>query len=129
MERIDESLLGITEQKALAGNYKAYIRDTVTGKCYVIPYGEWAIGRKDDKIIDIPVETKDVYMSRIHAVITLEKNIIGENSLYIRDTVERRNPTEADNYKIGNYFDTQLYDGSTFQMGETNFTVHLKPLA
>ena len=102
MERTTDDRRGMTENEARATDCKAYIQDMTTGKCYVIPYGEWTVGRKDDIPLDIPIETEDGYMSRRHAVISLYKNIIGENSLYICDTLKRVNPTIVDNYSIGN---------------------------
>ena len=128
MGKIYARFLGITEDQAKETNGKAYIKDETTGKCYVIPYGCWTVGRKDDIDLDIPIETDDLYMSREQAVIMLRKNIIGENSLFIRDTVKRANSARVDGYKIDNDFDFQLYNGTTLMMGYTNFTVHLNPI-
>ena len=76
----------------------------------------------------IPIETDDNYMSRQHAYITLRVNVIGENALYIRDTASRKNSSHVDNYRIENYYDFQLFDGSIVEMGYTKFSVHLNPL-
>ena len=125
MGRIKPELLGVDEKTAMDPRNKAYIKDETTGKCYIIPFGFWSVGRKDDIDVDLPVETQDEYMSRKHANIILRKNIIGENALYICDTVARKNPTEVDGYRIGHHYNFQLFDGSTVLMGYTRFTVHL----
>lgn len=128
MGKIDTALLGIPEQDAIQGGHKAYIKDVQNGKCYVIPEGKWTVGRKADIDLDIPIETEDLYMSRNHAYITLRQNIIGENVLYICDFAQRANPTHVDGYKIECYYDFQLFDGSTIEMGYSKFKVHLNPL-
>ncbi len=128
MKSIDDTLLGITEEEAKKNGYKAYLKNLTNGKCYVIPIGEWCIGRKEDLPLHIPIETDDNYMSRQHAYITLRVNVIGENALYIRDTASRKNSSHVDNYRIENYYDFQLFDGSIVEMGYTKFSVHLNPL-
>ena len=130
MGKVFACFLGITEQEAQekvspGAKNKAYIKDETTGKCYVIPFGRWSIGRKDDLDLDIPIETEDLYMSRQQAVVTLRRNIIGEYSLFIRDTMKRTNSARVDGYKIDNDFDYQLHDGSRLLMGYTEFSVHL----
>ena len=80
----------------------AYLQDEYTGTCYMLPYGEWVIGRKDTDIeetVDIPVTTTEKfqkelsYMSRKHAILTLKRNIIGETSLFICDFKKTTNHT------------------------------------
>lgn len=115
----------------------AYLKDGTSGKCYVIPPGEWTLGRKDDDMsdypedlmIDIRVETDDRSMSRYHADIILRENIIGEYSLFIRDSSRRKNATYVDGYRISNSFEFQLFDNSSIQIGNTCFAVWLNPVA
>lgn len=130
---IKKEWVAITQEQAESGHYTAYITDQKTGKCYVIPEGRWCIGRRDDEEprisleTGIPIETDDLYMSRLHAHITLYKNIIGENTLTICDVPERLNPTHADGYQSYLRYGSQLFNGSEFEMGYTVFTVHLCP--
>ena len=57
MKSINDALLGITEEEAKKNGYKAYLKNLTNGKCYVIPIGEWCIGRKEDLPLHIPIET------------------------------------------------------------------------
>lgn len=135
-DKIPSNYLAISEEEVAGLDWKAYIKDETTGKCYVIPYGTWYIGRKDEDRegcpenmeVSIPIETEDLYMSRVHAVMTLRKNIIGENSLFIRDTKSRKNSTLVDGFSIENYYDFQVFDNSVLRIGRTLFSVWLNPL-
>ena len=106
----------------------AYLEDQVTGKRYGIPVGCWSIGRKDDIPLNIPIETNDEHMSRKHAYIWLKKNIIGEYSLYIRDTISRLNRTEVNGIPIDQTYDYQVFDKNVINMGRTDLIVHLNPV-
>jgi len=116
-------------------DWKAYLKDETTGLCYVIPKGTWTLGRKDDDMSGYPedlkirvrIKTEDTYISRYQANVILKVNIIGENSLFIRDTTGRKNATLVDGYQIGNSFDFQMFDNSRVLMGNTFFNVYLNP--
>lgn len=111
----------------------AYLRDEHTGTCYMLPYGEWIIGRKDeDAEVDIPVTTtaefnkRLSYMSRRHATLTLKRNLIGETSLFIRDFKETTNHTYVDEAPLDEKYNYQLFDEDIIRMGALFFTVHLR---
>ena len=67
-------------------------------------------------------------MSRKHAYIWLKKNIIGEYSLFIRDTISRLNRTEVNGIPIDQAYDYQVYDKDIINMGRTDLVVHLNPV-
>ncbi len=110
--------------------YHAYLKDESNGMCYILPYGEWVIGRKDeDEEIDIPIVTDEKYMpymSRHHAIVKVERNLIGENSVYIRDFEYTTNHTYVDRIPMDATFNYQLFDGDIVRMGLTYFTVHIR---
>ena len=113
----------------------AYLQDEYTGTCYMLPYGEWVIGRKDTDIeetVDIPVTTTEKfqkelsYMSRKHAILTLKRNIIGETSLFICDFKKTTNHTCVNKIPLNEKFNYQLFDEDIIQMGALFFTAHLR---
>lgn len=133
-QRIPSPALKPYAETAFTGNwpngYEACLKDEMTGICYMLPYGEWIIGRKDEDTTDtdIPVTTTEKfmpYMSCRHAVLTLKRNLIGENALYIRDFKETTNHTYVDRQPLDEKFDYQLFDKDVVRMGLTLFTVHL----
>ena len=136
MDKIPDTYLGIDKSAVAALSWIAYLKDETTGKCYVIPPGKWSVGRKDndisgfadDKKIDLRIETVDTTISRYQADIILRENIIGEYSLFIRDTSKRKNATYVDGFRISSSFDFQLFDNSSILMGSTYFTVWLNPV-
>lgn len=134
-QRIPSPALKPYAETAFTGNwrngYEAYLKDEVTGVCYMLPYGKWVIGRKDEDTADtdIPVTTTEKsmpYMSCHHAVLTLKRNLIGENVLYIRDFKETTNHTYVDRQPLDEKFDYQLFDKDVVRMGLTLFTAHLR---
>ncbi|HJD11512.1 MAG TPA: FHA domain-containing protein [Candidatus Phocaeicola caecigallinarum] len=134
-QRIPSSTLKPYAETAFTGNwpkgYEAYLKDEATGICYMLPYGKWVIGRKDEEEtdIDIPVTTTPKfmpYMSHRHAILTLKRNLIGENALYIRDFKGTTNHTYVDRQPLADSFDYQLFDKDVVRMGLTLFTAHLR---
>ena len=134
-QRIPSSTLKPYAETAFTGNwpkgYEAYLKDEATGICYMLPYGKWVIGRKDEEEtdIDIPVTTTPKfmpYMSHRHAILTLKRTLIGENALYIRDFKETTNHTYVDRQPLADSFDYQLFDKDVVRMGLTLFTAHLR---
>ena len=126
MGKVRAEYLAVKEEQAK--RFNVYFKDETTEKCYGIPTGFFTIGRRDDKDVDIAIETEDTCISRIHADVKMVVNMIGEFSLFIRDTTTRLNPTEVNERPIGPHFFYQLYDGDVVQMGYTDFTVHLNPI-
>ena len=134
-QRIPSSTLKPYAETAFTGNwpkgYEAYLKDEATGICYMLPYGKWVIGRKDEEEtdIDIPVTTTPKfmpYMSHRHAILTLKRNLIGENALYIRDFKGTTNHTYVDRQPLADSFDYQLFDKDVVRMGLTLLTAHLR---
>ena len=123
--------------------YKAYLKyikykdEELEGKCYAMPYEqEYTIGRKADGIEqDIPIVTKDGCMSRWQAKLTLKKNIIGENALYIQNMFDEKrnkmntNPTWVNGFQVEYADKYQLFTGDIVQFAFSKFEVHINPLA
>lgn len=135
MDKIPAEYLGIEESAVDALQWIAYLKDEATGKCYVIPPGEWKLGRKDDDMsgypeglsIDIPIVTDDCQISRYQADIKLRKNIMGEYSLFICDSIYRKNRTRVGGFETDGTFEYQLFDNIVVRMGITRFTVRFRP--
>lgn len=111
----------------------ATLTDQTTGKQYVIPYRtdqkKLLVGRKkkQDVIPDIEIETDDTCMSGKQAYIWIEKNIIGEYSLFIQDTDTRTNKSLVNEIIIDHTFKFQVYDKDVINLGETDFKVCFNP--
>lgn len=109
-----------------------YLKDN-NGKCYTIPQaGEWSIGRFDEEHnctqVDITIYD-DEYISRKHAILRLQKNVLGYYELTIKDFPSTMNHTVIQTPRIielnPNFF-YQLLDGDIIKIGKTYFTIHIK---
>ena len=126
MDKIAAEYLGIEESAVAALEWIAYLKDEATGKCYVIPPGDMS-GYPEGLSIDIPIVTDDCQISRYQADIKLSKNVIGEYSLFICDSIYRKNRTRVGGFETDGTFDYQLFDNIVVRMGITRFTVRFRP--
>lgn len=119
------------EEMKLTPDYPVCFEDETTHRCYLLPYGKWVIGREDKedpKEQDVAILTGDLFISRRHAVVKVEENLIGKMSVVIRDYKEVKNHTRVLLNEKGEVLSTnddyELYDQSELLIGRTWFIVH-----
>lgn len=128
-EKVELRPVAVTGEEPLPKGYYAYLEDLDTHKKYLIPYGTWTIGRKADGVeVDIPVETcseKMSFISKKQGILTLKRNLIGENALYLRDSEEVANPSAVEGFAMNRFFDYQILHEDVVRLGATFFRVYL----
>lgn len=88
--------IAISGGEPIPDGYPAWLEDLDTGTKYLIPYGSWTLGRQSEESeVDIPIRTSAdnmLYISKKQGIVTLKRNLIGENALYLRDCKNVANP-------------------------------------
>lgn len=119
------------EEMKLTHDYPVCLEDEYTGICYLLPYGKWVIGREDKDVSkkpDVSIDTEDLYISRRHAMVTVDTDFIDEIAVRIRDFKEVKNHTRVLLNEVAEVMNTDsdydLYDQYELLIGKTWFIIH-----
>ena len=119
----------VSGDKPVPCGYPAWLEDLDTGTKYLIPYGSWTLGRQSEESeVDIPIRTSAdnmLYISKKQGIVTLKRNLIGENALYLRDCENVANPSNVEGFETNRFFNYQILHEDLVQIGATFFRAYL----
>jgi predicted Zn finger-like uncharacterized protein len=92
--------------------------------------GRQTVGRHSpNKKSDVPLETQDRYMSRLHLVIEIVKGKDGRYKYWVSEHPECTNPTYIDTYPLKRGTTLELVDGVIMQLGKTKVVLKTSAVA
>jgi len=122
-----ETVVSVSPRKSSDRDLKSYLKvlsnDQTREQIFQLTSGILAIGRLSNKENaprpDIPIETSDMRMSKLHCTIVVEAHKNGTRDFILKNHQNSKNKTKKDDKVLEDYDGIYLKDGDFFEIGRT----------